>query len=38
MPKKPQPEPDFVSQLAFEEVLSQVEFDLRIQRVCGNGN
>ncbi|WP_343679673.1 AraC family transcriptional regulator [Chryseobacterium arthrosphaerae] len=31
MSKKIQQESDFVSQLAFDEVLSQVEFDLRIQ-------
>ncbi|BFO64041.1 AraC family transcriptional regulator [Chryseobacterium sp. S0630] len=31
MPKKSQPKPDFVSQLAFDEVLQQVEFDLRIK-------
>ncbi len=31
MPKKSQPKPDFISQLAFDEVLQQVEFDLRIQ-------
>ncbi|MDR4892680.1 MULTISPECIES: AraC family transcriptional regulator [unclassified Chryseobacterium] len=31
MPRKSQPKPDFVSQLAFDEVLQQVEFDLRIK-------
>lgn len=31
MAKKKQTEPDFVSQLAFDEVLEQVEFDLRIK-------
>lgn len=31
MPKKSQPKPDFVSQLAFDEVLQQVEFDLRVK-------
>ena len=31
MSKKSQPKPDFVSQLAFDEVLQQVEFDLRIK-------
>ncbi|UKB81060.1 helix-turn-helix domain-containing protein [Chryseobacterium sp. MEBOG07] len=31
MSKKSQPKPDFVSQLTFDEVLQQVEFDLRIK-------
>ncbi len=31
MPRKSQPKSDFVSQLAFDEVLQQVEFDLRIK-------